>query len=381
MRVLLDVSAVPDQLAGAGVYTTELARSLARRHDLELVLASRKGDRQRWRALAPTVEVHDVVPSSRPSRLAWEQLGGPRLATKLAVDVWHGPHYTMPLRLRIPAVVTVHDLTFFDHPEWHERSKVLFFRRAIVASSRRAAVIVCVSETTAARLSAVAPPRRGTIVVVHHGVDTERFRPDGNEEEDRAHLSSLGITAPYLAFVGTLEPRKNVPALVAAFGRVAGDHPDLQLVLAGQPGWGSAAVDVAVAESGVAERIVRPGYVPDDAYPPLLRRAYAVIYPSHEEGFGIPPLEAMACGTPVLTTEEVAAAELAGDAVATARSDPASLAAGIRRVLDPAEATRLRAAGLALVSRFSWTAAAASHVAAYRTAVATEHAGKRHRGR
>jgi glycosyltransferase involved in cell wall biosynthesis len=271
-------------------------------------------------------------------------------------------------------VVTVHDLTFFDHPEWHERAKVVFFRRAIVSSARRAAVIVCVSETTAARLSEVAPPSRSTIVVIHHGVDTGRFRPDGDIASDHARLASLGINAPYLAFVGTLEPRKNVPALVAAFARVAGDRPDLQLVLGGQAGWGSAAVDAAVAESGVASRIVRTGYVPDDAYVPLLRRACAVIYPSHEEGFGIPPLEAMACGTPVLTTEEVATADLAGDAVATARADAESLAGGIRRVLDPAEATRLRTAGLALVSQFSWTAAAASHVVAYRAAVATDPA-------
>ncbi|MEX1008502.1 MAG: glycosyltransferase family 1 protein [Acidimicrobiia bacterium] len=375
MRVLLDVSAVPDQLAGAGVYSKELARSLARRDDLELVLIARRNDSARWRSQVPAAEIHAVVPSARPARLAWEQVSGPRLAAKLGGDVWHGPHYTMPLRLRMPAVVTVHDLTFFDHPEWHERSKVVFFRRAITESAKRAAVIVCVSEATATRLHEVAAPK-GAVVVVHHGVDTDRFRPDGDEGDDRTRLATLGIVAPYLAFVGTIEPRKNVPALVAAFARVAGDHPDLQLVLAGQPGWGSPAVDAAVAESGVADRIVRTGYVPDDAYPPLLRRASAVIYPSHEEGFGIPPLEAMACGTPVLTTEEVAAAELAGDAVATARADPASLAEGIRRVLDHAEATRLRAAGLALVGRFSWTAAAASHVAAYRTAVARESAGE-----
>ena len=106
----------------------------------------------------------------------------------------------------------------------------------------------------------------------------------------------MGIEAPYLAFVGTLEPRKNLPALVDAFACVAAEAPRLRLVLAGQPGWGSDAVDRAVAQSGVADRVVRPGYLPDDTLPALLRRAEAVVYPSHEEGFGLPPAEAMALG-------------------------------------------------------------------------------------
>jgi glycosyltransferase involved in cell wall biosynthesis len=379
VRVLLDVSAVPDQIAGAGVYTTELARALARRDDLDLVLLSRRRDRARWHALAPGADLHDVVPAARPARLVWEQAAGPRLATKLGIDVWHGPHYTMPMRVRVPAVVTVHDLTFFDHPEWHERSKVLFFRRAIEQSAKRAAVIVCVSETTAARLRDLTEPR-GEVVVVHHGVDTERFTPERDPDDD-ARLAALGIAAPYLAFVGTLEPRKNVPALVTAFARVASEYPDLRLVLAGRPGWGAQAVDDAIVGSGVADRVLRTGYLPADALAAFFRNASAVMYPSYEEGFGIPPLEAMACGTPVLTTPAVAAGDLAGDAVATATADPADLADGIRRVLDPDVATRLGAAGPAGARRFSWPAAAERHVAVYRAAIAHRPAGRRSHGR
>jgi glycosyltransferase involved in cell wall biosynthesis len=370
VRVLLDVSAVPDQLTGAGVYTTELARAVARRDDVELVLAARSGDVARWEEFAPNAELHAVVPAVRPLRLAWEQLAAPRVARSRGIDVWHGPHYTMPVRVRAPAVVTVHDLTFFDHPEWHERSKVLFFRRAIAASARRAAVIVCVSDATAARLHELAPPA-GRVVVVHHGVDTARFRPvDGADAHaDDARLAAIGIEAPYLAFVGTLEPRKNLPALVDAFARVASEYPRLRLVLAGKPGWGAGDVDRAIAASGVAERVVCPGYLPGDALPALLRRAEAVAYPSYEEGFGLPPLEAMACGTPVLTTADVATAGLARGAVVTAAPGVSGLADGIRRVLVPAEAARLRAAGSALAGRFSWSAAAAAHVGAYRAAL------------
>jgi glycosyltransferase involved in cell wall biosynthesis len=241
-------------------------------------------------------------------------------------------------------------------------------------------VIVCVSDTTATRLADVAPAR-GEVIVIHHGVDTERFRPDADDADDRARLGALGITTPYLAFIGTIEPRKNLPALVAAFSRVAPEYPDLQLVLAGRSGWGSDALDAAVAASGVAERIVRTGYLPEEALPAFLRRACAVMYPSHEEGFGIPPLEAMASGTPVLTSADVATADLAGDAVATSLLDPVSLADGIRRVLDPVTADRLRAAGSTLVTRVSWSAAADRHVDAYRAAVARQTAGREPRGR
>jgi len=369
VRVLLDVSAVPDEITGAGVYTTELVRALAPRDDLELVLVARKTDRARWARIAPTADVRNVVPSARPARLVWEQLAAPRLAAKAHADVWHGPHYTMPLRLTIPAVVTVHDLTFFDHPEWHERAKVFFFRRAIRASAQRAATLVCVSDATARRLEAVAPAI-GSVFVVNHGVDTERFTTAADSDGDRTRLAALGVTPPYLAFVGTIEPRKNVPALVDAFTRVADDHDGLTLVLAGHDAWGAGAVDAAVASSAVADRIVRTGYVPADALPALLRGASAVVYPSFEEGFGLPPLEAMACGAPVLTTGDVAAVDLAGGAVAVTQNvDPESLARGIRGVLEPATQARLRAAGPAVAARFSWAAAADRHVEAYRAAI------------
>ena len=122
MRVLLDVSAVPARPVGAGVYTVALATALSARADVELHLAARSDDEDRWHPIAPGAAVHAVVPRRRPARLAWEQARAPALAARVAPDVWHGPHYTMPLHVGVPCVVTVHDMTFFDHPEWHERS-------------------------------------------------------------------------------------------------------------------------------------------------------------------------------------------------------------------------------------------------------------------
>jgi glycosyltransferase involved in cell wall biosynthesis len=282
----------------------------------------------------------------------------------------------MPLGIDRPAVVTVHDLTFFDHPEWHERTKVPYFRGMIRASARRAAGIVCISQYTAARLAAVAPAR-GTVVVARHGVDADRFRPDGDEAADHARLARHGITAPFVAFVGTIEPRKNLPNVVAAFAQLVPDHPDLRLVLAGGDGWGSVALREAVAASGVATHVVRPGYVEDDVVPALFRRATAAIYAPFEEGFGVPALEAIACGAPLVTARGSALDEVAGDAaLAVDPNDIDALGAALRTVVDDAAvASRLRDAGPRRARTFSWTQSVETHVELY-DKVALERAAR-----
>jgi glycosyltransferase involved in cell wall biosynthesis len=295
----------------------------------------------------------------------------PGLVDKLGVDAHHAPHYTMPERCRTPVVVTVHDLTFFDHPEWHERSKVLVFRRAIRVAARRAEVLVCVSAATAARLAELLRPR-GTVVVVPHGVDTERFRPPApaDDQADESVLRRAGVRRPYVLFVGTQEPRKAIPDLVAAFDHVASSHKELSLVLAGGRGWGAAAVDAAVSRALNAERVVRTGYLDDDSVAVLMRRAEVVAYPALEEGFGLPALEALACATPLVTTSGSAMAEMAGDAaLLVGAGDTSALAEAIEEAVrrGPAVMTRV-AAGLAVAASHTWEASARGHLDAYRLA-------------
>jgi glycosyltransferase involved in cell wall biosynthesis len=367
-RVSIDVSAVPASPAGAGRYTLDVVAALGRRDDVALTLVSRRDDAARWDEVAPGARMVAAAPGRRPARLAWEQMRLPAVLGGLEVDLHHGPHYTMPERAKVPKVVTVHDLTFFDHPEWHERAKVPFFRRAIRVAARHADAVVCVSRATADRLAERLAPT-APVHIVPHGVDHARFTPAGDLDVDSARLAALGVRAPYVLFVGTVEPRKDVPALVRAFDRMAGHHREIGLVIAGGPGWGRAAVDRAVAEARHAERILRTGYVPDDAVPALLRSASAVAYPSLEEGFGLPALEALACGAPLVTTTGSAMEEVAeGAALLVPPADVDALAGALDMVVrgDEGLATRRRR-GLEIAARHTWAASAAGHVEVYRS--------------
>jgi glycosyltransferase involved in cell wall biosynthesis len=373
LRVSLDVSAVPARPGGAGYYTMAIARGLDRRDDVAPSLVARRDDEQRWHALAGRATVRSVVPASRPGRLVFEQLRLGSVLRSMGVQVHHGPHYTMPSRSPVPCVVTIHDCTFFDHPEWHVRSKAAFFRRAIRRAARQAAVVICVSRVTEDRLRAWCDVR-APVVVAPHGVDHRRFTPlEPAEGVDRALLSSLGVPVdrPLVAFVGTLEPRKGVAPLVAAFDQVARRHPDAVLVLGGQTGWGMAETERALAAARHPERIVRTGYLPDEAVPALLRQAAAVAYPALEEGFGLPALEALACGAPLVTTEGTAMAEMAGGAaLLVPPGDVTGLADALGTALQEGRATARRALGIEVAGERTWEASVALHRHAYALALA-----------
>jgi glycosyltransferase involved in cell wall biosynthesis len=370
LRLALDVSAVPTRPGGAGYYTLALAAGLAGHDDLDLTLVARRGDAARWDGLSG-VPVRAAVPGSRPGRLAFEQVGLASVVRRLDVDVLHGPHYTMPARPSVPCAVTIHDCTFFDHPEWHLRSKAVFFRRAIRHAARHAGVLVCVSQVTADRLHAVCEVR-APVVVAPHGVDHARFVPaEPSPGADNRLLTAVGVPVdrPLVVFVGTLEPRKGIVPLIGAFDLVAERHPDPVLVLGGQSGWGLAETERALAGARHADRIVRTGYLRDDAVPALLRKASVVTYPAYEEGFGLPALEALACGAPLVTTEGTAMAELAGGAaLLVPPGDVPALAGALADALVEGRATERCARGIRVAAERTWESSVLQHLHAYAVA-------------
>ncbi|HEX4863671.1 MAG TPA: glycosyltransferase family 1 protein [Acidimicrobiales bacterium] len=371
MLVTVDASAVPPNAGGVGRYVAGLLGALDRREDVSVVVLAGAGDIGRWREAAPGSSVRDVAPRSVPVRLAWEQAALPRLLRRISPAAHHGTHYTFPRRSKIPNVVTIHDLTFVEHPEWHSRAKALFFADAIKIAARQADAVVCVSSTTADKLTSLYTPT-GTVVVAPHGVDTHRFRPEQDSGgSDAEALRLLDVPVPYVLYVGTVEPRKDVPTLVRAFDRLSDRHPTLSLVIAGG-GWPRAEATLrdAVSRSRHPGRVKRLGFVPDGDVPPLLRQAAAVVYPSLEEGFGLPALEALACGAATITTRGSAMEEFAaGAALMFDPGDDASLADLIHQLVigDPTLDSR-RSAGLSIAGSYTWDASAELHMEAYRRA-------------
>jgi glycosyltransferase involved in cell wall biosynthesis len=375
LRLSLDASAVPDHPTGAGRYVLELATRLGRRSEVTLTILCRRGDEERWRALSDAT-VLERVPPARPVRLAWEQVEMPRVLEELDVEVHHSPHYTMPVRADVPKVVTIHDMTFFDHPEWHERAKVMFFRRAIRVAAEKADALVTPSNAALDRIRAVLAPSI-PVRLIPHGVDHERFHPlepgdRGSAEADRVARQRLGVREPYVAFVGTLEPRKDVPSLVRAFDTVAGSRRDLNLVLAGAPGWGMEAIEAAIASSTHRNRVRRVGYVDEREKVALFRGAAGIAYPSMEEGFGLPVLEALACGTPVVTTSGTAMAEVVDDAaLLVTPTDTGELTAALDEMVGGGAAVEeRRRRGLDLAARYTWDVSAEAHLELFRMVAA-----------
>jgi glycosyltransferase involved in cell wall biosynthesis len=311
------------------------------------------------------------------ARLAWEQSGLPLLIRQVRPDVVHSPHYTLPLpstvRRATKHVVTLHDATFFSDPDLHLGVKARFFRGWTTLSTRRADALIAPSEATRSEVVRHTGADPARIAVVPHGVDHDRFRPPTPEavREVRQWLA-LPDDQAYIAFLGTLEPRKNVPALVRAYAAACRQMPNAPaLVLAGGKGWDDA-IDPALKEVPSSLRVVRPGFVPDGLVPGLLGGAEVVAYPALGEGFGLPVLEAMACGAAVLTTRRLSLAEVGGDAVRYASSpDPFDLAAALRELLgDPDERRHLASAGLSRAAAYTWEASARGHAEVFEEVVA-----------
>ena len=308
-------------------------------------------------------------PTSRAAvRASWEQLVQPWALRRIGADLVHGPVFVAPLAAPCAVVVTIHDLSFIRFPEMFRPANRLYLTVLTRLSARRARRLIAVSAHAAAesvRLLGVPSER---IDVVYHGVDPAFHPlPDG---EAAVFRRRRGLPERFVLFVGTLEPRKNLVRLVEAFARVRDGRVGLALV--GGKGWLYDELFARVEALGLIDEVIFPGYVMKDELPFWYNAATVLAYPSLYEGFGLPVLEAQACGTPVLTSNVSSLPEAAGDAALMV--DPyevEALAAGLERLLaDEPLRRELRRHGAIHAGQFTWSRTAQETARVYKRALA-----------
>lgn len=368
MPIYLDVSAAVHRRAGLGRYAESLARALAAAHADRIALFY-----NRERGIEPlagltALPTRTVALGYKPWRmLVWGGQLSPLAFNRLLPDaeLFHATEHLLPPFRGIPTVLTVHDLIFRHLPEHHKRLNRWYLNLTLPLYCRRASHIIAVSEATRADISAAyrVPPEKITVIYEAAAPD---FRPQSPERvaavRVRHHLPER-----YLLFVSTIEPRKNLTRLLHAWEPLylAGAAPPL--VLVGKRGWLEGDFFAALEASPARAGVLRTGYILDEDLPALYAGATAFVFPSLYEGFGLPPLEAMACGTPVICANTSSLPEVVGDAaLGFDPRDVEAIREAVRQVAQDAPLRdELRARGLRRAAQFSWEQAARETYALY----------------
>ncbi|MBI4230505.1 MAG: glycosyltransferase family 4 protein [Planctomycetes bacterium] len=355
LRLGFDIQPTLGRPSGIGRYTILLREAL------------RRGFSERFECVGIGADEAASMPT--PKRVFWERFRLPKQARAARLDLFHSTGFAAKPGLGVPQVWTLHDLIQMRSPSRMGLVSRWYWTKELPRSVRHADAILADSEATkrdAVDLLGVAPLR---VRVVLLAPDPAIGPMDpGSDAQVRARL---GIDGPYVLFVGTLEPRKNLPFLVEAFAPVARAVSSLSLVLAGGAGWDQGRIEEAVARHGVRERVKFPGYVGAQALGPLYRGAVCLAFPSLCEGFGLPPLEAMAAGTPAIASDNSSLPEAVGEGGrCLPLGDSAPWSEAIRELAeDPAARARWSARGLAWSSRFSWDRVARETAEAYESLV------------
>jgi len=359
--------------AGVSQYTEQIVRhfmgTLPQANDALTVFAGRATppdgyvpDGVRW--------VSSRLPTGHaPGRILWEQIVAPMVSARASLDVLFCPVNVVPLSGLVPSVVTVHDLAFLAYPEAFSTAKRRYLTAMTRLSVRRARHIIAVSAHTRDDLVYHFGVRPERITVIPNAAD-ERYRPADTADDIARFKAANNLPDRFILFVGTLEPRKNLRRLIEAFALLSSDDPSVKLAIVGASGWLTSDLAPLVQSRGLSDRIIFTGYVSDDDLPRWYQAATVFCYPSLYEGFGLPVLEAMACGVPVVTSRTSSLPEVAGDAALLIDpTDVRGLANTLQSVLaDDARRQAMSAAGIARSHAYSWERTAAATLAVIRDA-------------
>lgn len=380
-HIAIDATSALAQGGGIGRFTRGLLRGLmAQGTPHRYTLATMRGLHDNSLATPANFRWHTLPLTEKQSVWLWHRLRVP-LPVELLLgelpNLYHSPDYTLPPLLRARGVVTIHDLSFESMPEVHEPRLRRYLQRAVPPSIARADHVFADSKSTRDEILALYGTDPAKITVVYPGVEP-RFRAfDPTDPTDAAALREVRarykLEQPFVLDVATLEPRKNLATLIRAFARYRaqrGHDPAVQLVLAGGGGWlgQREQLEELVTRLGLEEVVRFLGFVPDALLPALINAARVLAYPSLYEGFGLPVLEGLACGVPVITARNSSLPEAGGSAaryIDDAR-DEAALATALAEVLHDEETrARMVQAGLAHAAPFTWAATARQVVGLY----------------
>jgi glycosyltransferase involved in cell wall biosynthesis len=374
MRIAIDYTPALRQGAGIGRYTRGLVEGLARIDSANLYTLFSAGDRPSAGDWPANFRLRTSPIPHRWLTVGWHRLRLPFPVELLAgaCDLYHSPDFTLPPLRRARGLVTIHDLSFLRVPECADPRLRAFLERAVPAAVVRAHRILADSENTRTDLIEILGVDPDRISVVTPAVEP-RFRREDAAVRLENVRARYRLPERFILGLGTLEPRKNFTGLIAAFSRLAGETGlPHALVIGGQPGWLYDGIYRQAEREDVAGRVLFPGFIADEDLPALYSLAEVFVFPSLYEGFGIPVLEAMACGTPVVTSNNSSLPEASGSAALMVdATDSAGLAGAIAKVLNDAELRRrMIAAGNEQASRFTWQRSAQALLKAYERAAA-----------
>ncbi len=373
MTIYLDVSAAVHRRAGLGRYAESLARALAADHAAELALFYNRERGIKPLAGLEALPARAVALGYKPWRmLIWLGHLTPLAFNRLVpgITLFHATEHLLPPLRGVPTILTVHDLIFRHLPEHHKRLNRWYLNATLPLYCRRATHIIAVSEATRRDLVAMygLPPEKITVI---HEAAAPGIQPQFPERIAKVR-ARYELPEQYLLYVGTIEPRKNLTRLLHAWEPLylAGESPPL--VLVGKRGWLEDDFLAALEASPAREGVIRTGYARDVDLPVLYAAATAFVFPSLYEGFGLPPLEAMACGTPVACSNTSSLPEVVGDAaLCFDPHDTDAIRDTLQRLLrDVALRETLQARGVCRAARFSWTRAARETYALYQQVIA-----------
>jgi len=373
MLIGYEASALQGRKSGVGYYTENMLASVMRAAPQHrYMLFSNRDMREGWKQLAS-----ETVHSERlfPVRAVWMQAVLPGTLRRVQPDLCHFTNYLAPLAMSCPYIVTVYDMTVFITPRLHRFKKLVLDRTLIPRVARKAGAIITVSNSARKDiLRYLKVPKEKVRVVM--GAASPAFHPITDPALLEAVRARHGLHKPYILYVGTIEPRKNLPRLVLAFANLKKRGLPHKLVIVGQSGWHTEPIYAEIERLGLKSEVIFTGYVPFEDLPAIYTMAEAMAFPSLYEGFGLPVIEAMACGTPVVTSRSSSLIEVAGDAGLLV--DPLSveeLEDALHRVLnDPALRADMRHMGLERASNLTWEHTAQATLEVYDKVLASKGA-------